>query len=149
MRLAWRCIISSLVRFQVFNCNSQSKKQLNEANTSIYIFQKIRDDYFRRHLLRLSLSFHKQRSMKNINRPCRLLTRRETWCKWRWRRRKRHEQPCRGRWSVAHFHHRFHRYFHPQPTWVGEIRITPNPLGWGKYVSSPAHLGGGNTYHDT
>jgi hypothetical protein len=27
-----------------------------------------------------------------------LLTRRETWCKWQWRRRKRHEQPCRGRW---------------------------------------------------
>jgi hypothetical protein len=38
-----------------------------------------------------------RRSMK-INRPCRLLTRRGTWCKWRWRRRKRHEQPCRGRW---------------------------------------------------
>jgi hypothetical protein len=25
--------------------------------------------------------------------------------------------------------------------------FTPNPLGWGKYVSSPAHLGGGHTYH--
>ena len=27
-------------------------------------------------------------------------TRRGTWCRWRWPRRRRHGQPCRGRWRA-------------------------------------------------
>ena len=27
-------------------------------------------------------------------------TRRATWCRWRWQRRRRHGQPCRGRWRA-------------------------------------------------
>ena len=27
-------------------------------------------------------------------------TRRGTWCRWRWQRRKRHGRPCRGRWRA-------------------------------------------------
>ncbi len=61
-------------------------------------------------------------------------------------------------------HHRFHRYFHAQPTRVGELRNIPTlVLGWGKlrnpptpgnwalgrtifcHGQHPAHLGGGIT----
>ena len=31
---------------------------------------------------------------------CEKFTRRGTWCRWRWPRRRRHGQPCRGRWRA-------------------------------------------------
>jgi hypothetical protein len=43
--------------------------------------------------------------------------------------------------SSAIFHHRFHRYVYPQPTWVGELRNAPTPLEWGNYVTRELGVG--------
>jgi hypothetical protein len=45
--------------------------------------------------------------------------------------------------SVAHFHHRFHRYIHVASCRLGVLRNIPSPTGWACYVTSPAGAGAG------
>jgi hypothetical protein len=43
-----------------------------------------------------------------------------------------------GMRSVAHFHHRFHRYIHVASCRLGMLRNIPSPTGWGCYVTNPS-----------